>query len=308
MAERSRQARRLRAPGAVSATARAAAGARMPAQRLSQAVGKTSGGRKQQAQARRQAILEAALAVFAARGYEAARLDDVAAQAGVAKGTLYLYFKDKQALFEELVRGAVTPIIDRASAAALVPNMRARQILELFFALFRKEVLDTNRKLLLRLIIAEGPRFPAVAAYYHREVVARGMALMRAIASEAVARGESPTMPRRAFRSSLWRHCRSPSSGMDCFPRSSRSMSTACSPRIAISSPSAPGSTRHDRTTQALVRRDGSRRDRPRPGRLPVLAPRATGLGISRLGGGGVGLRQRRGGRSGRNLVGPRRR
>ena len=190
MAERSRQARRLRAPGAVSATARAAAGARMPAQRLSQAVGKTSGGRKQQAQARRQAILEAVLAVFAARGYEAARLDDVAAQAGVAKGTLYLYFKDKQALFEELVRGAVTPIMDRVSAAALIPNMRARQILELFFALFRKEVLDTNRKLLLRLIIAEGPRFPAVAAFYHREVVARGMALMRAIASEAVARGE----------------------------------------------------------------------------------------------------------------------
>jgi AcrR family transcriptional regulator len=153
-------------------------------------VGKTAGGRKQQAQARRQAILEAALAVFAARGYEAARLDDIAVQAGVAKGTLYLYFKDKQALFEELVRGAVTPIMDRVSAAALAPNMRATQILELFFALFRTEVLGTNRKLLLRLIIAEGPRFPAIAAFYHREVVARGMALMRAVASQAVARGE----------------------------------------------------------------------------------------------------------------------
>src|SRR5215470_14442655 len=83
--------------------------------------------------ARRQAILDAALTVFAARGYEAARLDDVAAQAGVAKGTLYLCFKDKQDLFEELVRGAVTPIMDRVTAAALARNMRATQILELFF-------------------------------------------------------------------------------------------------------------------------------------------------------------------------------
>jgi AcrR family transcriptional regulator len=190
MSERSRQLRRLRQASAASATARSAGARCMPAQRPSQAVGTTSGGRKRQAQARRQAILEAALAVFAARGYEAARLDDVAARAGVAKGTLYLYFKDKQALFEELVRGAVTPIMDRVSAAALAPNMRAAQILELFFALFRTEVLGTNRKLLLRLIIAEGPRFPAVAAFYHREVVARGMALMRAVASEAVARGE----------------------------------------------------------------------------------------------------------------------
>jgi AcrR family transcriptional regulator len=66
-------------------------------------------GRRPQVEARRQAILDAALTVFAAQGYEAARLDDVAARAGVAKGTLYLYFKDKEeALFEELVRGAVT--------------------------------------------------------------------------------------------------------------------------------------------------------------------------------------------------------
>ena len=183
MSERSRQVRRQ---STATVSAAAAAAPRMPAQRLSQAVGKTAGGRKQQAQARRQAILEAALSVFAARGYEAARLDDVAAQAGVAKGTLYLYFKDKQDLFEELVRGAVTPIMDRVSA----PNMRATQILELFFALFRKEVLGTNRKLLLRLIIAEGPRFPAIAAFYHRKVIAPGISLMRAVASEAVARGE----------------------------------------------------------------------------------------------------------------------
>src|SRR5262245_30436800 len=145
-----------------------------------------------QAEARRQAILDAALAVFAARGFEAARLDDVAAQAGVAKGTLYLYFKDKQALFEELVCGAVGPIMERVGNAARAEHT-ASQVIDMFFQLFQRDVLDTQRKLLLRLIIAEGPRFPAIAAFYHREVVARGMTLMRSLASEAVARGEFAT-------------------------------------------------------------------------------------------------------------------
>jgi AcrR family transcriptional regulator len=146
--------------------------------------------RKVDAAARRQAILDAALAVFAQRGYEAARLDDVAAKAGVAKGTLYLYFKDKEALFEALVRGAVSPILGQASAAAAMPGMKASAVLELFFALFQKEVLGTDRKLLLRLIISEGPRFPALAEFYYREVVSQGLKLMRTVARNAVASGE----------------------------------------------------------------------------------------------------------------------
>jgi len=145
---------------------------------------------KTQPAARRQAILDAALAVFAERGYEAARLDDVAARAGVAKGTLYLYFRDKEGLFETLVRGAVSPILDRVEEAAGTPGVKAADLLEFAFGLFQKEVLGTERKLLLRLIIAEGPRFPALARFYHREVVSRGVKLMRAIAQRAAERGE----------------------------------------------------------------------------------------------------------------------
>src|SRR5262245_17938042 len=69
-------------------------------------------GRKIAPEVRRQAILKAALKVFAAHGFEAARLDDVAKRAGVAKGTLYLYFRAKEALFEALVRSAVTPLLE----------------------------------------------------------------------------------------------------------------------------------------------------------------------------------------------------
>lgn len=150
----------------------------------------SAGNRKVDAAERRQAILDAALTVFAERGYEAARLDDMAARAGVAKGTLYLYFKDKEALFEALVRGAVSPILGKVGAAAAAPGMKAADILELFFATFQKEVLGTRRKLVLRLIISEGPRFPALAEFYYREVVAQGLKLMRGVARNAVASGE----------------------------------------------------------------------------------------------------------------------
>lgn len=149
-----------------------------------------SRSRKVGPEARKQAILQAALGVFAEHGFEAARLDEVAARAGVAKGTLYLYFHDKEALFEELVRGAVAPVMERLGALSNLPDLPATQVLAAFFALFTKEVLGTERKLVLRLIIAEGPRFPAIADFYYREVVSRGIGIMRKVAERAVRDGE----------------------------------------------------------------------------------------------------------------------
>lgn len=149
--------------------------------------------RKMEPHARRQAILDAALLTFAEHGFEAARLDDVAARAGVAKGTLYLYFPSKEALFEGLVRTAVAPIIARMSALAAAPDIPPMKAIEAFFALFETEVLGTKRKLLLRLIISEGPRFPAIAEVYYREVVSRGIALLRTLAERAARQGEFAT-------------------------------------------------------------------------------------------------------------------
>jgi AcrR family transcriptional regulator len=148
--------------------------------------------RKADAGGRRQAILEAALTVFAEHGYEAARLDEVAARAGVAKGTLYLYFKDKQALFESLIRNAIDPILERLQEVSAVPDLPLSQVLAVLFSVFQKEVLGTRRKLLLRLIIAEGPRFPAIAEFHYRNVVARVLPLIRKVAGRAVERGELP--------------------------------------------------------------------------------------------------------------------
>jgi AcrR family transcriptional regulator len=154
---------------------------------------KTARARKVAPEARRRAILKAALTVFAAQGFEAARLDDVAQRAGVAKGTLYLYFRDKEALFEALVRDAVSPLLEQMSRIAAAPDIAPLQAIGTFFALFEKEVLGTDRKLLLRLIMAEGPRFPAIAEFYYREVVSRGLAMMRALAKRAASEGAFAT-------------------------------------------------------------------------------------------------------------------
>ena len=75
-----------------------------------------SASRKTRSLERRDAILSAALDEFSTRGFEAARLDDVARRAGVAKGTIYLYFRDKESLFQELIRTMLTPLVGTIEA------------------------------------------------------------------------------------------------------------------------------------------------------------------------------------------------
>ena len=145
--------------------------------------------RAERAAERRQAIVEAALEEFVARGFTATRLDDIARRAGVAKGTIYLHFKDKETLFEELVRTAIVPLINRLTAPPS-PSGSIRDALEGFARTFIQEVATTRRGDIIRLIVAEGPRFPAIADFYYREVVSRGLAAMRALIELGVARGE----------------------------------------------------------------------------------------------------------------------
>lgn len=140
---------------------------------------------------RRQAILDAALLEFSERGFEATRLDDVAKRCGVAKGTLYLYFKDKENLFEDVVRGAATPILANVRALADQPDLPFDKVLAGLFAVFEKEILGTQRKLLLRLVIAEGPRFPRIAKFYFDTIISQVMPLLSHMAERAAARGET---------------------------------------------------------------------------------------------------------------------
>src|SRR5215472_14211070 len=145
--------------------------------------------RAERAAERRSAIVAAALDEFVARGFTATRLDDVAKRAGVAKGTIYLHFKDKEALFEELVRTAIVPVVERITTPPPL-NGSVRDALEAFARMFIQEVAGTRRADIIRLIIAEGPRFPAIADFYYREVISRGLGAMRALIQIGVKRGE----------------------------------------------------------------------------------------------------------------------
>ncbi len=147
------------------------------------------GARAQQRNARRAAILAAALEEFAARGFAATRLDDVARRAGVAKGTIYLYFRDKESLFQELVRAMLSPLVGAIEAAPL-RDLPIRAVVEMIVDVFVNEIYATRRKDVIRLIIAEGPRFPKLAEFYYREVIARVLPVVRARLALAVERGE----------------------------------------------------------------------------------------------------------------------
>ncbi len=145
--------------------------------------------RAERAAERRQAIIDAALDEFIARGFTATRLDDVAKRAGVAKGTIYLHFKDKESMFEELIRTAIVPVVGRLHAPPPIGGS-VRDVIEGFASTFIREVAGTRRGDIVRLIVAEGPRFPAIADFYYREVVSRGLAAMQALIGLGVARGE----------------------------------------------------------------------------------------------------------------------
>jgi AcrR family transcriptional regulator len=145
--------------------------------------------RAERAAERRQAIIEAAMEEFISRGFAATRLDDIAKRAGVAKGTIYLHFKDKESMFEELIRTAIVPLVGRMQGP-LPTGGTVRDLIEAFALNFIHEVVTTRRGDIVRLIVAEGPRFPSIADFYYREVVSKGLAGMRAMVELGIARGE----------------------------------------------------------------------------------------------------------------------
>ena len=140
---------------------------------------------------RRAAIIAAGLDEFTAKGFAATRLDDVAKRAGVAKGTIYLHFKDKEALFQELVRTALGPLIVRISNPQIGEGAgSARAAIELLAETFARDVIGTKRADIVRMIISEGTRFPQLADFYYREVIPHGIAGMRKLIEYGIARGE----------------------------------------------------------------------------------------------------------------------
>ncbi|MBR0754044.1 TetR/AcrR family transcriptional regulator [Bradyrhizobium jicamae] len=183
-----RAAKPSRKPPAKRPAILRAAAAKMP-KVVSPKLEKPASNRAEKSAERRAAIVAAAMDEFLTRGFAATRLDDVAKRAGVAKGTLYLHFKDKESMFEELIRTAIVPLIGRMAGPPPIGGS-IRDAVERFVETFIHEIVSTRRGDIVRVIVAEGPRFPAIADFYYREVVSKGLAGMRALIELAIARGE----------------------------------------------------------------------------------------------------------------------
>ncbi|MGI8525877.1 MAG: TetR/AcrR family transcriptional regulator [Pseudolabrys sp.] len=147
--------------------------------------------RAQRSAERRDAILAAAIEEFSDQGFAATRLEDVARRAGVAKGTIYLHFRDKESLFQELIRTMLTPVVGSIEALrdADVP---LRVLADRLVDLFVNEIFSTRRRDVIRLMLLEGRRFPKLAEFYYREVLSRILGAMRTLLERAAARGEVP--------------------------------------------------------------------------------------------------------------------
>lgn len=145
---------------------------------------------QRRAEARPQELLEAALAVFVAKGYAATRLEEVARRAGVAKATLYLYYANKLELFKAVVRHALVAGFDEAAQAQAGAEGSSREQLSRLLWAFVQRVANSPLSGIPKLVMAEAGNFPEVARFYHDEVVQRGRALVTGVLARGVAAGE----------------------------------------------------------------------------------------------------------------------
>ncbi|MEM7491785.1 MAG: TetR/AcrR family transcriptional regulator [Pseudomonadota bacterium] len=141
---------------------------------------------------RRVDIIDAALKVFARDGFALSKMDSVADEAGISKGTLYLYFDSKDALFEGMVREKMLPLLDKLQSEILETEgeLSAEDTLRFHMRFFYRNVLNTDRRHIMRLIIAEGPNFPHIAKFYYDTVLSKGTAAFKAIINYGIERGE----------------------------------------------------------------------------------------------------------------------
>jgi AcrR family transcriptional regulator len=140
--------------------------------------------------ARPEEIVAAALDVFVERGFAATKLEDVARQAGVTKGTIYLYFENKEALFKAVVRETIVPVIAKGEALAQTFTGSARDLFEKLVRDYWRLVGETALAGVPRLMIAEAGNFPELARFYYQEVVTRGHRLMAGVLERGIKAGE----------------------------------------------------------------------------------------------------------------------
>jgi AcrR family transcriptional regulator len=141
-------------------------------------------------EARPQELLEAALDVFAEKGFNAARVEDIAERAGVSKGTVYLYFETKEEIFRTLVRenlrARITPLRD----SVVHFEGPSSELIALVLSTIANVIVNSKLAVLPKIIIAESGNFPQLAEFYRREVIDVGLGIMTSIIERGISREE----------------------------------------------------------------------------------------------------------------------
>jgi AcrR family transcriptional regulator len=159
-------------------------------------------------------ITAAALKLFAERGFAATRLEDVAAAAGIGKGTVYLYFATKEELFESVVRQQLVPRLEAAEAIIERHAGGAAELLRSVGSIMQ-EAIASEAAAIPKLVVTEAGNFPEMARFYVDTVVRRGRALLGRILALGVERGEFrpveldsvlPVIAGPLLMLVLWRH------------------------------------------------------------------------------------------------------
>ena len=146
-------------------------------------------------QARPNEILDAALKVFAEKGFAGARMDDIARRAGVTKGTIYLYFENKEAVFKTLVRDSIGATLAGVTAGTRDFQGSAKDLLRFALGAMAHLLTTSDRVVLPKIIIAESGNFPELARFYREEIVDKGIALMSGLIERGIAQGEFRRVP-----------------------------------------------------------------------------------------------------------------
>ena len=166
-----------------------------PAARTARAATLPVPARQRRKEARPQELLDAALTLFAHKGFAATRTEEVAARAGVSKGTLYLYYPSKEELFKAVVRQNLSALIARGEELVGAFEGSTSELLQVLLMTWWERVGSTAAAGIHKIVFAEVHNFPELAAFYDDEVLRPADRLFSATLRRGVARGEFRALP-----------------------------------------------------------------------------------------------------------------
>ncbi len=150
--------------------------------------------RERRKEARPGELLDAALDLFVEKGFAATRVEEVAARAGVSKGTLFLYFQSKEELFKAVVRENISGRFKEWEAEFECFEGSSADMLSYCMHVWWERVGATKASGITKLMMSEARNFPEIADFYQQEVVQPGQGLIRRVLARGMARGEFRSM------------------------------------------------------------------------------------------------------------------